>query len=953
MSNQQASIHDDDVTTQIRAVVNDCSRRRAAGEALADDEVMAAHPDLMPSLGEELRLITAAREGVSRPSDADTCADHHSDTGSGYLEVRCPNCHTSMEVAADTQLTDLSCSACGIHFSLVDQSKATRTAPPLSKLGRFELIERLGVGGFGSVWKARDKELDRTVAIKIPRAAGMTADEQERFFREARAAAQLHHPNIVSVHEVGRDGDLVYIVSDFVRGVTLGDWLTGQRLTSREAAELCAKIADALHHAHENGVVHRDLKPANVMIDGDGQPHLVDFGLARRNVGDVTVTMDGQVLGTPAYMSPELAQGTAHTADRRSDVYSLGVLLFQLLTGELPFRGNPQMLVHQVINDEPPSPRKLNANVPKDLETIVLKSLEKEPARRYQTAHALAGDLRHFLAGEAIQARPVGRLERTWRWCKRKPVPALLSAALLSILVMISVVAPIVAWHQATLRSQAEIARANEAKLRLRAEAEEKKANIESAKSRQVARFLTDMIRSVGPYVASGRNTTLLREILDTTSERLDRDLKDQPDVEADVLDTIGQGYDALGEYEKAEMMHRKALATRKQLLGDEHPDVAASLDHLAIVLYRQWKLDEAEMLHRQALAMRKKLLGEEHPDVAASLNDLALVLGRENKLSEAETMFRQALAIQKSYLGDESPDLAVSLNNLANVLELEGELAEAETVQRKALAMRKKQLGDEHPEVANFLICLGDLLQHESKLEESEQVYRQALEICKKHLHEDPDNLVSRRCLEYVWRSLATLHATGGDWQAAAKAFASAKEQDPGDPYAYYYLAVAHLAAGDTVGYHSVCEEMLGRFAKTTNPYVAERIGYACVPAPQAVQDMPQLVTAAKLGATLSNGNSRLVGAALYRTGKFQDALAQFEATGRNGFQFNAWDGAFLAMIQYRLGNTAEATRRLDQARQKSDVAEGWWEKVEVDHLIREADNLIVSGPQPAAAQP
>src|SRR5438105_1712176 len=157
-------------------------------------------------------------------------------SGSGRLEVRCPNCHAPTEVAVDTTLTDLTCSACGSHFSLVDQSKATRMAPPLSQLGRFELIERLGVGGFGSVWKARDKELDRTVAIKIPRAGAITGIEQEQFFREARAAAQLRHPSIVSVHEVGRDGDSIYIVSDFVRGVTLGDWLTGQKLTSREAA---------------------------------------------------------------------------------------------------------------------------------------------------------------------------------------------------------------------------------------------------------------------------------------------------------------------------------------------------------------------------------------------------------------------------------------------------------------------------------------------------------------------------------------------------------------------------------------------------------------------------------------------------------------------------------------------------------------------------------------------
>ena len=253
--------------------------------------------------------FTEQDEGGSSSDLAETVQLGGSDTPSGHLEIRCPSCQTPMQVDVDTSLTELTCKSCGSHFSLVDQTQTTRMAPPLSQLGRFELIERLGVGGFGSVWKARDKELDRTVAIKIPRQGSMTAEEQERFFQEARAAAQLHHPNIVSVHEVGRDGDSVYIVSDFVRGVTLDDWLTGQQLTSREAAELCAKIADALHHAHEAGVVHRDLKPGNIMIDGDMEPHLMDFGLARREVGEVTMTMDGQVLGTPAYMSPEQAQG--------------------------------------------------------------------------------------------------------------------------------------------------------------------------------------------------------------------------------------------------------------------------------------------------------------------------------------------------------------------------------------------------------------------------------------------------------------------------------------------------------------------------------------------------------------------------------------------------------------------------------------------------------------------
>lgn len=307
-----------------------------------------------------------------------------------------------------------------------------------TRLDRFELRKLLGKGSFGAVYLAHDPKLDRAVAIKVSR-TGTLPDQSDvdRFAREARSAAQLHHPHIIPVYEVGEADGNPYIACEYVEGQTLDVRLKAVgKFSSTQAAELVSKLAAALDYAHARGIVHRDIKPGNIIIDSDGEPHIADFGLARREEDDTTRTREGARMGTPAYMSPEQASGLSHIADGRADEWSLGVILYELLCGTRPFGGNVSQVMNAVLQMEPEPIRLRDRSIPRDLQTICEKCLQKDMEQRYPTCGALAQELDRWRRGEPILARPLGVAGRTWRWARRNPAVAALTSSVFIALVL-------------------------------------------------------------------------------------------------------------------------------------------------------------------------------------------------------------------------------------------------------------------------------------------------------------------------------------------------------------------------------------------------------------------------------------------------------------------------------------------------------------------------------------
>jgi non-specific serine/threonine protein kinase/serine/threonine-protein kinase len=631
----------------------------------------------------------------------------------------------------------------------------TRTAGPSEAspgavIDAYRLLQLIGQGGMGEVWLAEQKEpVRRRVAIKLIKAGMDTREVVARFESERQALALMDHPGIAKVFEAGATPQgRPYFAMEYVTGMPITDYCDKHKLTTRQRLELFMLVCDAVQHAHQKAILHRDLKPSNILVgevDGKPAPRIIDFGVAKATVQRLTAgtlyTRVGAMVGTPGYMSPEQADSAGTDVDTRTDVYSLGVVLYELLVGVLPLdfsRTAADQFPRRLRDEDAPRPSTrlrtlgeqggataqsrgvdgatLARQIRGDLDAIALKALEKDRARRYATPSEFAADIGRYLRHEPVLAHQASAAYRARKYVRRHRLGVAFAATAAALLVSVAVVQAV----------------------------ELRRIKRERDRADRVTEFMTGMFKVSDPSEARG-NDIRAREILDKASKDIDTGLAKDPELQAQMMHMMGNVYESLGLYAQSESLLRRAVGIRRRTLGAGNSDTLQSMNDLAFVLDEDSHYAEAEKVAREALDTRRHELGLAHRDTLDATHTLAAVLWSEGRYPEAEKLNREALAAARRALAPQDQLIGKIITNLALDLLSEGRYAEAEKLFREVLEIDLRAFGPDHPVVLGDLMNLASSLSGQLRETEAEKLYSETLDADRRVLgREHPDTLLT-----------------------------------------------------------------------------------------------------------------------------------------------------------------------------------------------------------------